>query len=195
MDVISIRLAVSVCSVRVYIRGQISWFLVVLLPPFDLPMRTQPPSFQRGNGPHSRFNYLLQPATALRIPRRVLQLEGGDFLSHTAHAQNQSESIPLETDRFLTTDRNELVNLAGRLRPFLPAKYYWLGQDDLKVVGTHPVDAGGFADVWVGKMGDRRIAIKSYRWSASADHVQIYEASNLIRCVTFTDNQPVEVPQ
>jgi len=143
-------------------------------------MRTQPTSFQPGNDFHSRSNYLLQPVTALCIPRRVLQLEGGDLLSHTAHAHDQSESIPLETNHFLTTGCEELVNLSGRLRPFLSANYPWLGQDDLEVIGTHPVDAGGFANVWVGKMGDRRIAVKSYRCWASADHVQIYEVSNLI---------------
>ena len=156
-------------------------------------MRTQLPSFQQGNGPHSRSNCLLPPATALRI--RVLQLEGGDLHLHTADTHDQSESTPLENNHFLTTDYEELVNLSDRFRPFLPANYPWLGQDDLEVVGTHPVDAGGFADVWVGKMGDQRIAVKSYRCWASVDHVQIYEASDLIRCVTFTDNQPVEVPQ
>jgi len=105
----------------------------------------------------------------------------------------QSESTPLETDHFLTTDRNEPVNLAGQLRLFLPANCSRFGQDNLEVAGTHPVDADGSADVWVGKMGDRRIAIKSYRCWASA--VQIYEVSNSIRCVTFTDNQHVGIPQ
>jgi hypothetical protein len=82
---------------------------------------------------------------------------------HTA-----SLNLPL-IDYFPTTDIGTLVNMAGRLRPSLPGDCPWFGQEDLKVVGAHPIDAGGFADVWVGEMGDRKVAIKSYRCHASAN--------------------------
>ena len=75
-------------------------------------------------------------------------------------------------------DIDTLISMAGRLRPSLPANCLWLEEEDLKVVGVHPVDAGGFANVWVGEMGDRKVAIKSYRCYTSADYAQIYGASN-----------------
>jgi hypothetical protein len=71
-----------------------------------------------------------------------------------------------------------LVNMAGRLRPSLPDDCLWLNQKDLKIIGECPIDAGGFADVWVGEMGDRKVAIKSYRCNASADCAQIHGVSD-----------------
>ena len=47
----------------------------------------------------------------------------------------------------------------------------------MKVDGTRPIDAGGFADLWVGEMGDRKVAVKSYRCYTSADsmtaHIEV----------------------
>lgn len=77
----------------------------------------------------------------------------------------------------LTTACDEHVSLAGRLRPFLPTNYLWLGQEDLTVVGARSIGAGAFADVWLGELGDRRVAVKSYRRWASADCAPIYEVS------------------
>ena len=40
----------------------------------------------------------------------------------------------------------------------------------LEIVKPQPVvGAGSVADVWVGKMGDREVAIKSYRCTLSSD--------------------------
>jgi hypothetical protein len=75
-------------------------------------------------------------------------------------------------------DIDTLINTVGQFRPSLPTNCPWLGEENLKVVGVHPVNAGGFADVWAGKMGDRKVAIKSYRCHASADYAKIYGVSN-----------------
>jgi hypothetical protein len=105
-------------------------------------------------------------------------VEGDDILSHDIHPHDQSESSPPEIDYSSVISTGTLISMAVQLRPSLPADCPWMGQEDLKVVGTHPIDAGGFADVWVGEMGHRKIAIKSYRCNASADYAQIYGASN-----------------
>jgi hypothetical protein len=52
-----------------------------------------------------------------------------------------------------------------------------LEQEDVKVIGARPIDAGGFADVWAGEMGDRKVAVKSYRCYASANYMPTYKVS------------------
>jgi hypothetical protein len=116
------------------------------------------------------------PSSALPSPPRGVSLEGSDVLSNCIHPHNRPEASTIDGPS--TTDIDTLVNIAGRLRPSLPSNCPWFGQEDLKVVGVHPIDAGGSADVWAGEMGDRKVAIKSYRCHASADYAQVYGASN-----------------
>jgi hypothetical protein len=75
------------------------------------------------------------------------------MLSYNIHSYGRSESSPI--DYSPTVDIDTLINMAGRLRPSLPANCLWLGEGDLEVVGVPPIDAGGFADAWAGEMGDR----------------------------------------
>ena len=83
----------------------------------------------------------------------------------------------METDHSVTADVGIFVNMADRLQLSLPPSCQWLEQGVLKIVGTHPIDAGGFADVWVGEMGDRMVAVKSYRYYASANCAPTYKVS------------------
>ena len=103
-----------------------------------------------------------------------VQLEGDGVLSQGAHYHDQP---PQQIDHPFATDLGTLVHLAGRLQRILPPNYRWLGQEDLKVVGIHPIDAGSFADVWVGDMDDRRVAVKSYRCYTSGDGIPTYNVS------------------
>lgn len=50
-------------------------------------------------------------------------------------------------------------------------------QGTLEFIGEHPIDAGGAADVWAGKIGDRTVAIKAYRCYSSTDNVVTYVVS------------------
>lgn len=50
-------------------------------------------------------------------------------------------------------------------------------QGTLEFIGEHPIDAGGAADVWAGKIGDRAVAIKAYRCYSSTDNVVTYVVS------------------
>jgi hypothetical protein len=115
------------------------------------------------------------PRSAPRTPPKGVPPGEGDALSHNIRSP---ESSPLEADYSVTIDTSTLVNMADRLRHSPPADCLWLEQEDLKVVGTHPIDAGGFADVWVGELDNRKVVIKSYRCSASADYSRICGASN-----------------
>jgi len=134
-------------------------------------MPTHLAPFQPGTGSYSGISDLSSPPSALRAPPIDAQLEGDDVLWHTIHCHDQS---PLVVVHPLTTDLGTLVDLARRFQPFLPSGYRWLGQEDLKVVGTRPIDAGGFADVWIGEVGDRKVAVKSYRCYTSADYIPTY---------------------
>ena len=71
-----------------------------------------------------------------------------------------------------------ITNLVSHLPQLLPDSCEWLEQGSLEVVGDHPVDAGGVADVWVGMMGVRKVAIKSYRYYSSSDYLPTYVVSD-----------------
>ncbi|KAF9646916.1 kinase-like protein [Thelephora ganbajun] len=81
-----------------------------------------------------------------------------------ADGPNQLESPELD---LLPVDpealREHHLDLVLHLQESLSTNCEWLEQEALEIVGGHPVDAGGFANVWVGIMGDRKVAIKSYR--------------------------------
>ena len=97
----------------------------------------------------------------------------------TANTPNQQ--FPPAIDQSLPVDSDvvceHLVELVGHLRLLLPGGCEWLGQGALEVVGEHPVGAGGVADVWVGKMGGRKVAIKVYRCYSSSNYLPTYVVS------------------
>ena len=121
----------------------------------------------------------------LTFPRRISHqetpLERFDVSSHTTGVPGRSEQFPPAIDELHPTDPGalckHLVGLVSRLQPLLPASCSWLEPGSIEVVGEHPVDAGGVADVWVGKMGDRRIAIKAYRFYSSSNYLPTYLVS------------------
>lgn len=71
-----------------------------------------------------------------------------------------------------------LVGAVHNLKPFLPSGCEILGHGDLKITGSRPVDAGGFADIWVGERDDgTKVAIKSHRCYSSSSCSPIYSVS------------------
>ena len=90
-----------------------------------------------------------------------------------------------------------LIDLVSRLPPLLPDSCEWLDQGAVEFVGGRPVDAGSVADVWVGMMGNRTIAIKSYRYYSSSDYLPTYVVSDtwLVVCTPTADDQSVEILQ
>ena len=146
--------------------------------------------------PRSRDNFsrllvylrlLVHPQGA--SPSRGVQDERRGMVSQTAGALDHSLSFPPEVDLSAITDPGTppeyLVAAVWNLQPLLPIDCEMFGQDDLCIVGSHPIDAGGFADVRVGKMNDgTTVAIKSYRYYSSSSCLPVYMVSTK-RCQAF----------
>ena len=116
-------------------------------------------------------------------PRRTSRHQGSKIHPRPVEARGRPGSLPLETDLSAMTNPSalpeHLVEAVLRLRSFLPIGCELLGQDDLKTVGTHPIDAGGFADVWIGERNDgTTIAIKSHRYHSSSSCLPVYLVSD-----------------
>lgn len=139
------------------------------------PLRFKRLSFR----PKDLFYRLL---TSLRLPfHPKTSFKGADPPSRANSALDQSKPFPLEVDLSLPIDPgaicDHLVDLVHCLQPLLPSSCKWLEQGALEVVGEYPIDAGGVADVWVGKMGDRKVAIKAYRCYSSSNYLSTYVVS------------------
>jgi len=111
----------------------------------------------------------------------IFHPEGANAPSRTTGVSKQSAPPSPGVDRSLPIDpdplREHLIDLVSHLPPLLPDNCKWIEQGDLKVVGEQPIGAGGVADVWVGMMGNRKVAIKSYRYSLSSDYLPTYVVS------------------
>lgn len=111
------------------------------------------------------------------------QLNWGGVHSRFTEGAGQPEPRMLEIDVLALTDPNalpeHLVDAVRRLKFFLPADCEMLGQDDLKIVESFPIDAGGFAEVWLGERNDgTAIAIKSHRCHSSSSRLPVYMVSD-----------------
>ena len=156
----------------------------------QLEMSVATPSNTRKiDSPHLHLRSLSHPhgTSSSRGERR----EWCGLPSYIVDAPDQSWSLPPETDLSLVNNPNNppehLVDIVRSLRPFLPIGCELLGQGDLKVVGSCPIDAGGFADVWVGeKNNGTTVAIKSLRHYSSSSCVPIYLVSGECYCNVFS---------
>lgn len=73
----------------------------------------------------------------------------------------------------------ELVDAVRGLKQLLPIGCELFGEGDLKLVGSRPIDVGGFADVWVGERNDSTVvAVKSRRYYSSSSYLPVYSVSH-----------------
>jgi len=112
-------------------------------------------------------------------PSRGARHDRCDMPSHTIDALDHSLSLPPDIDlspvNNTGTPPEHLVDTVRNLGPLLPIGCELLGQGDLKIIGSSPVDAGGFADIWVGERDDgTKVAIKSYRYYSSSSCLPTY---------------------
>jgi len=130
------------------------------------------------------------------LPLGCVQHEGSEIHLCLVEETVQLESLPQDID--LSTVANptalpeDLVDAVRNLKPYLPIGCELLGQDDLNVVGAHPIDAGGFADVWVGKRNDGTVvAIKSHRHRYSSSCLPIYSVRLVLagHCNSLTESR------
>lgn len=73
-------------------------------------------------------------------------------------------------------------DLAQKLRQSVPSTCTWLEPEELKIIGGHPVAAGGSADIWEACYGGRKVALKSYRCYTQFNSDQVYKVSYNHRC-------------
>jgi len=108
---------------------------------------------------------------------------GVDVPSHATIRHDQSDPTRPEIGRTPQIDsgalHEHLIELVSHLPPLLSDGCGWLERGALELIGGRPVDAGGVADVWIGMMGDRKVAIKSYRYCLSSDYLPTYVVSDV----------------
>ena len=141
------------------------------------------------------LNYLCRPFHPHEtFPLGCLQHDGSEIHLCLVEEPVQLESLPQDID--LSTIANpaalpeDLVDAVRNLGPSLPIGCELLGQGDLNIAGAHPIDAGGFADVWMGKRNDGTVVvIKSHRYRSSSSCLPVF----LVRpvpaghCVSLTE--------
>lgn len=60
-------------------------------------------------------------------------------------------------------------------RPLMPSSCCFIDSEDVKLIGSCPVAAGGFADIWEATHDNRKVSLKSYRCYTSSDSAHIFE--------------------
>ena len=115
-------------------------------------------------------------------PSRGAQDEHRGMIPRPAGVVDYTLSLPPEVDLSSITNSDtspeHLVTAVRDLLPLLPIGCKLFGQGDLHIVGSYPINAGGLADVWVGKMNNgMAVAIKSYRHYSSSSCLPIYVVS------------------
>lgn len=55
------------------------------------------------------------------------------------------------------------AQIARVLQPLTSSACPWLSTEDLKLIGVHPIAAGGFADILEATYDGRKVVLKSYR--------------------------------
>jgi hypothetical protein len=145
------------------------------------------------------FSRLLASLRLIFHPKTLL--EEVNVPPCTTNVPDQSESFPPDSiGQSFPIDPDaqceHLIDLVSHLQSLLPGSCEWLEQRALEVVGEHPVDAGGVADVWLGMMGNRKVAIKSYRCYSSSDYLPTYVVSGTyLWRVPLTESLSAEVLQ
>ena len=149
--------------------------------------------------PRDPFSRLL---TSLHLISHLKASPGGvDAPLSTTNGPNQSGSFPPEqVYRSFHIGPGaaceHLVDPIRHLQLLLPDSCELLEFGTLEVVGGHPIDAGSVADVLVGKMGDRKVAIKVYRcYSSSSCSATCMVSGIYLRRVPLTKGPSAEALQ
>ena len=82
--------------------------------------------------------------------------------------------------------RADLLDLLLCLQESLPTGCRFLEQGALEVVGQSPVDAGGIAEVWEGRMDGHKVATKSYRCYLASDRLLTCVVSRKYSCCVLS---------
>ncbi|KAF9642190.1 kinase-like protein [Thelephora ganbajun] len=138
--------------------------------------------FQLFSPKRSSFHHQASVSRLLAYLRLLFRLnnslEGASLSLRTTDVPGYPDPSMSELDQRLQTHPGALCELLGELlrhlRSSLPGDFGWLVEEAIEVVSDHPFDAGGTADILVGTMGDRKVAIKRYRLHSSSDYLPTY---------------------
>jgi hypothetical protein len=112
------------------------------------------------------------------LPRFDGPLNGASSSSDTSDALLLLSSPVPEFDQWFPTDPDQLcellVELVLQLRPLLPGDCYWLEDGAIEILSDCPVAAGEFTNILIGRMENRKVAIKHYRIYSSSDYFPTY---------------------
>ena len=135
---------------------------------------TQPESLLRSKHSYSHhqspFSRLLSSLHLNCHPETLFEEAG--VPSHVTEAPEQSASSPW-------TIKDLLDHVRNHLRPWLSDSCKWLEQEALEINTKKPIAAGGAAEVWVGRMGDRDVVVKSYRCYSSSSYLPTCKVSGI----------------
>jgi hypothetical protein len=102
---------------------------------------------------------------SLHRPPLSSQLEAGGSLVPDPDNLPDADNLPLSQC---------CAQMVQELLLSLPFPYHSLGPEDLKLVGKHPMAAGGSANIWEGTHEGRKVVLKSYRcYRVSFDIAQV----------------------
>lgn len=162
------------------------------IPPTDM---AQPVVHSRRSPFYPKALFSRLPTYLRRLSHPDTSLEGVGSPLPTTDVPDQFGSSPPGIDPGALCEH--IVDLVHHLQSLLPSDCKWLEEGAIEVVGERPVDAGGFADVWVGMMENRKVAIKSYRCYSSSDYLPTYVVSGTchVACIPLTQNLSVEILQ
>ena len=141
--------------------------------------------FRTGDAVPRLLLYLRMLFRPKGTPSRGTRHDQYPMPSRAVNASDHSPSLPPEINLSPTnnssTSSEHFVDAVHSLRSFLPDECEMLGQGDLKIFSSCPINAGGFTDVWVGERDDgTKVAIKSYRYYSSSSCLPIYLVS--VKC-------------
>ena len=116
------------------------------------------------------------------LPSRSTRHGEDGSVNNIADESSLLGSLPPEVDISSMinpgTPPERLVDSVRRLEQFLPKSCKLFEPNDLKIVGSHPVDGGGFAEVWLCERDDgTMVTIKSYRCYSLLSRLPTYSVS------------------
>jgi len=136
---------------------------------------------------HSLARHFVPLRLVLFHPNASLEEANVPLLA--ADVCDQKESAELELS--LPVDPDALrghLDLIHHLQELFPAGFQWLDQGVIEIVGDFPIDGGGAAEVWVGMMGKRKVAVKSYRYYSASDCLPNYAVSPALTSATCSSD-------
>lgn len=133
--------------------------------------------------PRNKYSFTRPFASLPQVLRLKSPYRRAGRLDHLESSQLEL-LLPADPD----TRRGALSDLLLHLQESLPVDCERLERGAVQVVGQFPAAAGGTADVWEGRINDRRIAIKSYRYYLFSDCLLTYAVSRTYPCYMYPAN-------